>query len=288
MAGSAIAQPVSQKWDGSVPNWEIRVTLIGDQIRGEFTCYRIKYGNWAPLWATFAATLDAFRNFSTTATRPGTWAARRVSGTFPRIKIEPLADDSGYDCPGALEILLKRIAEGEISRAEVEAALTAAALAAGLKEGEISSTIASGLSSGQAQPRRRVGDPPSAAGDPLLNELAQLNETDTDNARRLVKRFGASLGFVPERKRWFVFDGEVWRADAAKQQIAFAQDSAQLIAGEVDLIGEDRRADRRRWANSPLLKSRSDQAVSTVTAMIRIANPSGDATMRMIATASSV
>jgi hypothetical protein len=35
MAGSAIAQPVSQKWDGSVPNWQIRVPLIGDQIRGE-------------------------------------------------------------------------------------------------------------------------------------------------------------------------------------------------------------------------------------------------------------
>ena len=40
--------------------------------------------------------------------------------------------------------------------------------------------------------------------------------------------------------------------------------------------------------SSPLLKSRSDQAVSTLTAMTRIASPSGEATMRMIATASSV
>jgi len=40
--------------------------------------------------------------------------------------------------------------------------------------------------------------------------------------------------------------------------------------------------------SSPLLKSRSDQAGSAVPTMTRMANPSGSATTRMIATASSV
>jgi putative DNA primase/helicase len=144
------------------------------------------------------------------------------------------------------------IAEGAIGRPEVGAALTAAAQVAGLEEGEIRNTIASGLRAGQAQPRHRNGSSATAVADPLLSELAKLGETDTDNARRLVTRHGASVRFIPERKRWFVFDGEVWRADVAKQQVVFAQDSARLIAGEADLVGDDRRADRRRWAQLSL------------------------------------
>jgi putative DNA primase/helicase len=144
------------------------------------------------------------------------------------------------------------IMEGAIGRAEVEDALKGAALAAGLKADEIRATLDSGLGAGQAQPRHRDRVPASAVAHPLLVELAQLNETDTDNALRLVKRYGESLRFVPERKRWFVYEGEVWRADTAKQQVVFAQSSARLIDGEADLLDDHRRADRRRWAQQSL------------------------------------
>ena len=147
------------------------------------------------------------------------------------------------------------VGAGEIGRAEVEAALSEAALAAGLEDDEIQATIESGLAGGRKQPRQRgrKGGQSPQSNDLLLTELAKLGETDTDNAQRLVQRYGDRLQFVPERKAWFAFDGRIWRADTSGQQIIFAQDSARLIAGEADLLGDDHRAnDRRRWTQQSL------------------------------------
>ncbi len=82
--------------------------------------------------------------------------------------------------------------------------------------------------------------------------MVKLGETDTDNAYRLVRRYGDRLQFVPERKEWFAFDGEGWREDTAKLRIKLAQASARLIAGEADLLGDDRQTDRRRWGQQSL------------------------------------
>jgi putative DNA primase/helicase len=145
------------------------------------------------------------------------------------------------------------VAQGTIGSAEVEAALTLAAQAAGLEAEERRATIASGLRAGQAHPRDRDGGQPPQLNDLLLTELAELGETDTDNARRLVKRFGTFIRFVPERRDWFAFDGQIWREDTSRQRLVFAQASARLIAVEADLLNDDRRADdRRRWAKHSL------------------------------------
>ena len=144
------------------------------------------------------------------------------------------------------------VGAGEICRAEVEAALSEAALAAGLEADEIKPTIESGLAGGRNHPRQRDRKKATATNDPLLCELAELGETDTDNGQRFARRFGHRICFVPERKEWSAFDGQIWREDTSRQRTAFGQDSARLIASEADLLGDDRRADRRSWARQSL------------------------------------
>jgi putative DNA primase/helicase len=150
------------------------------------------------------------------------------------------------------------VGAGKIGAAEVKAALTSAAQAAGLEGAEIQATIDSGLANGQAHPRDRAHPKRSqkrnlAQRDPLLGGLAKLGESDIDNGRRLVTRYGHRLHFVPERNQWFVFDGRVWREDTAKCRLRYAQDSARLISGEADILAdEERRAARRQWAHQSL------------------------------------
>jgi putative DNA primase/helicase len=154
------------------------------------------------------------------------------------------------------------IGGGEIGRAEVEATLTAAALRARLKPDEVRTTLASGLAAGQGEPRKGDGGQACTASDPLLSELATFAETDTDNGRRLVRRFSASLQFVPELKKWFAFDGRIWRDDTSGQQTIFAQKSARLIADEADLLSDARRAeDRRHWCKQSLNAGAIDRAL---------------------------
>src|SRR5205823_6220992 len=64
--------------------------------------------------------------------------------------------------------------EGEITIAEVEATLTAAALHARLAPDEISTTLASGFAADQREPRKKsnVGPPRPGKDHPLLSELA--------------------------------------------------------------------------------------------------------------------
>jgi putative DNA primase/helicase len=150
------------------------------------------------------------------------------------------------------------IGEGAISIAEVEAALISAAKIAGLEPDEIRTTLESGLTAGQAQPRDRrhsdrtqTDDPLKT--DPLLAELAKLGESDTDNGHRLVKRYGHRLHFVPERKEWFAFNGQAWREDTSKRRLIWAQEGARLIASEAEVLKElERRQSRQRWAEQSL------------------------------------
>jgi putative DNA primase/helicase len=150
------------------------------------------------------------------------------------------------------------VGAGAISIAEVKAALISAAQIAGLEPDEIQATLESGLTAGQARPRDRrhsdgtqTDDPLQT--DPLLAELARLGESDTDNGHRLVKRYGHRLHFVPERKEWFAFNGQVWREDTPKRRLIWAQEGARLIALEADVLKDlERRQARRHWAEHSL------------------------------------
>ena len=84
--------------------------------------------------------------------------------------------------------------------ANIEADLARVAREIGLDEGEIQSTIQSGLNAGRQHPRRlpflnspdriKTVKPPKKTDDDLAAELATFGETDSDNAERFARRFG--------------------------------------------------------------------------------------------------
>jgi putative DNA primase/helicase len=182
---------------------------------------------------------------------PSTYAATALQGEAEAVRSAPKGTRNNRLNTAAFA-MGQLVGAGEIGRAAVEGALSEAAQAAGLEGDEIQATIASGLGAGQAHPRDRNGDQPPQSNDLLLTDLAELGENDTDNAQRLVRRSGNHVRFVPERKQWYAFDGQIWQEDTSRQRFVFAQNSARLIASEADLLGDDRRADRRRWARQSL------------------------------------
>jgi len=96
----------------------------------------------------------------------------------------------------------------------------------------------------------RTNSPPQR--DTLLRDLAKLGENDTDNGRRLNMRYRDLLRFVPERKEWFAFNGQIWCEDTAKRRVIFAQRSARLIAKEAQHLDAERHTGRRQWAQQSL------------------------------------
>jgi putative DNA primase/helicase len=141
-----------------------------------------------------------------------------------------------------------------IGLAEAKTALTSAARAAGLEADEIETTLDSGLSAGQANPRKRKRPKRKRSNsDPLLIDLANLGETDTDYAQRLLERYGNYLRFVPERRHWFAFDERRWCEDTGDQHVLFAQESARRIANEADVLDDgERRRKRQHWGQQSL------------------------------------
>ena len=83
---------------------------------------------------------------------------------------------------------------GEISLAEVEAALASAARAARSRGPSTAASPPVRNSPGKCNDSRAT-----KTNDPLLSELANLGETDTDDGRRLLRRYGNLLQSVPER-----------------------------------------------------------------------------------------
>jgi putative DNA primase/helicase len=159
------------------------------------------------------------------------------------------------------------IAQGDIDVPQVEEVLTSAALGAGLEPDEIRATLESGLTKGQASPRNRNGKKKkrtkdSLRTDPLLAELSKLGESDTDNAQRLLKRYGNHLRFVPERQRWFAFDERTWHEDTGGQHISFGQRSARLIANEAGLLNDGECSRKRQdWGLQSLGSGRVKSAL---------------------------
>jgi putative DNA primase/helicase len=96
----------------------------------------------------------------------------------------------------------------------------------GLDDHEIGPTITSGLNAGSQYPRRlpflkphdriRTVEPSKKSDDDLAAELARLGETDSDNAERFARRFGAKAMHTPGRG-WLVYDGKRWRPDDLSQ-----------------------------------------------------------------------
>jgi phage/plasmid-associated DNA primase len=75
-----------------------------------------------------------------------------------------------------------------------------------------------------------------------LLERAEIRETDLGNTRRLARRHGANMRYVPQWGKWQVYDGRCWRDDTSNRAMSWAKDTVRGIyeeaAAEPD---EDRR-----------------------------------------------
>ncbi len=130
----------------------------------------------------------------------------------------------------------------------------------GLEADEIGPTIRSGLGEGQRSPRQLPFlAAPSGPNDPLTQELAQLGETDTDNAERFARRCEHQVICTPGRG-WLAFDGKRWQRDELRHVVQLAQNTARLIAAEARYRKRSvQRIARTKFAKSSLSKGGLDR-----------------------------
>jgi putative DNA primase/helicase len=157
----------------------------------------------------------------------------------------------------------------------------------GLDESEIEPTIASGLNAGRQYPRglpflrsdqqTRTVEPPQKSSDAVTTQLAELGETDTDNAQRFANRFGTKVIYTPGHG-WLVFDGKRWCQDEVGQVIELAKETARLIAHEsAHLPTDDARAARSRFAEQSLGKGSLDRMVDLAKSLLAVEDARLDA-----------
>ena len=176
---------------------------------------------------------------------------------------------------------------GILDSAVVTQNLGQVARAVGLDNNEIEPTIASGLNAGRQYPRRlpflrsdqqtRTVEPPQKSTDVITTQLAELGETDTDNAQRFANRFGTKVVYTPGHG-WLVFDGKRWCQDEVGQVIELAKETARLIAHEsAHLQTDDARAARSRFAEQSLGKGSLDRMVDLAKSLLAVEDSRLDA-----------
>jgi putative DNA primase/helicase len=169
---------------------------------------------------------------------------------------------------------------GLLDSAAVESELARVAADIGLDDHEIGPTIQSGLKAGSAHPRQlpflksgdRVGtaDPPKTSDAELTAELAKLGETDTDNAQRFARRFGAKAIHTPGRG-WLVYDGQRWRPDNLLQVTELAKQTARRIVDEAQHLENDAaRAARSKFASQSLSKGALDRMLDLAKSLVGV------------------
>lgn len=158
---------------------------------------------------------------------------------------------------------------GLVDQAKIARELAEVAKRIGLDEAEIDPTIKSGLNAGRRHPRtlpflpmqgQAEAEVPSNS--PNLTELlAELGETDTDNAKRLAERYANKILYTKGRG-WLVYKQGRWLTGADTECIEFAKETARLIADETSyLSSDDAKAARARFAKVSLSKGALDRMV---------------------------
>jgi putative DNA primase/helicase len=176
---------------------------------------------------------------------------------------------------------------GILSTREVTDDLARVAREIGLDESEIQPTIMSGLKGGGHHPRRlpflrshdrvKTVEPPKRSDDDLAADLARLGETDTDNAERFARRFGAKAMHTPGRG-WLVYDGKRWRPDDLFQVNELAKKTARLIADEAQhLDGDSARVARSKFATQSLAKGSLDRMLDLAKSLLAVEDDRLDA-----------
>jgi putative DNA primase/helicase len=98
--------------------------------------------------------------------------------------------------------------------------------------------------------------------------LAEINDTDLANAKRLAKRHGSELKFTPERG-WCVWDGRRWATDdkgiriqaLAKETSASIFDEVRTAADREAVYRHAKRSQSRSAIESMVILARSEQGV---------------------------
>ncbi|MGI8643269.1 MAG: hypothetical protein ACR2LS_04045, partial [Thermomicrobiales bacterium] len=68
--------------------------------------------------------------------------------------------------------------------------------------------------------------------DPRSTSLDETHQTDLGNAERLARRHGLNLRFASDLNRFFVWDGQRWRADDTGIVMTWAKDTVRAISSE--------------------------------------------------------
>jgi len=76
------------------------------------------------------------------------------------------------------------------------------------------------------------------------------NCTDLGNARRFIQRYGHVLRYCPQQRRWYVWTGFYWRADATGEVERFAKTLPWLIAEEAIGSAGESRKQKLQWSIS--------------------------------------
>lgn len=150
----------------------------------------------------------------------------------------------------------------------------------GLCDAEIQATIASALDAGRQYPRRmpflqmnerpKRTEPPDKSNDEIATKLAELGETDTDNAQRFATRFGARAAYTPGRG-WLFFDGKRWQPDKLGQVMELAKDAARRIDDEAKhLTADNAKLERRRFATQSKSKSSLDRMLDLAKSLLAV------------------
>jgi putative DNA primase/helicase len=66
-------------------------------------------------------------------------------------------------------------------------------------------------------------------------------QTDLGNTRRLVARHGTNVRFVPEWRKWIVWDGTRWRIDDDGAIMRFAKETVEALLGEAVKLDDERK-----------------------------------------------
>jgi len=161
----------------------------------------------------------------------------------------------------------------------IERDLAQVAASIGLNDAEIEPTINSGINAGIASPRKLAFMDPPAAVD-LSSEIpdddlapdfaAKLSETDTDNAQRFARRFGAKAIYTPGHG-WLTYDGRRWLADTTRQHMEMAKITARLIADEAQYLKSDQaKAVRSKFSKDTLSRGGLERMLELAKSVVAV------------------
>jgi len=99
---------------------------------------------------------------------------------------------------------------------------------------QVEKIVRSSMKWEQGSPLKKKAEPVALKADDLDGE-----ETDEADTRRLVARDGHRLRYCSELKRWYVWDGVIWRPDRTLAVEAIAREAARAHTVEVAASGAD-------------------------------------------------